>query len=378
MINKKVKKSVLISYGILLMLHCIAQQPCSVNDLMTIKGSWKKENDANMKQDKNQSQINYRIDAVSKLYQTAYPEPKGIQAEWYRSMEGNPLVKNGPVTYQLNSLYLAWYCNSYLHKPELGSETSTWSFVWMNSFGWLIADQYDKALVKVQGLQAWWLAKKIGEWKGLPLYEPTGSPKKGKAVLITRNNQLPYKPVTRLQFLQAMKEKIEADKKTQLDFENKRTVRSDAEEEAAKQQGLENAAKYAPPNRVEQRKADYLKHYKTDQQRKEENIQQTETYYNSMLDPLVAELNKETGTELQQPAIVDNSSSIFKGFTTDEKGGRMMVVVNNDYFKTSLPRYAPQMIVLYWSWDKNGPCQDFKKQLEENFPVDQLKAMIDK
>ena len=353
-------------------------QNCDAAALMNIKGSWKKESDANMRPDKNQSQINSRIDAVSKLFQMAYPEPKGIVAEWYRSMEGKPLVNNGPVTYQLNSLYLAWYCNNNLHKTMLGDETSTWSFVWMNSFGWLLTDQYDKALVKVQGLQAWWLAKKIGEWKGLSLYEPTGSPKKGKVVLITRNNQLPYKPVTRLQFLQAMKEKIEADKKTQLDFQKKRTVRSDAEEEAAKQHGLENALKYAPPNRIEQRKADYLKHYKTDRQRIDENIQQTEDYYNSMLKPLSDELNKETETELQQPAIVDNSASIFKGFTTDENGGRMMVVVNPDYFKPNLPRYSPQMIVLYWSWDKNTPCQDFKKQLEENFPVDQLKAMIDK
>jgi hypothetical protein len=34
--------------------------------------------------------------------------------------------------------------------------------------------------------------------------------------------------------------------------------------------------------------------------------------------------------------------------------------------------------VLYWSWDKNGPAQDFKKQFEDNFPIDKLKAMIDK
>lgn len=353
-------------------------QNCDAAALMNIKGSWKKESDANMRPDKNQSQINSRIDAISKLFQIAYPEPKGIVAKWYRTMEGQPLVNNGPVTYQLNSLYLAWYCNSNLHKPMLGDETSTWSFVWMNSFGWLITDQYDKALVKVQGVQAWWLAKKIGEWKGLSLYEPTGSPKKGKVVLITRNNQLPYKPVTRLQFLQSMKEKIEADKKSQLDFENKRTVRSAAEEDIARQQGLEGALKNVPQNRIEQRKADYLKHYKTEQQRKDENIQQTETYYNSMLKPLADELSKESETELQQPAIVDNNASIFKGFTTDEKGGRMMVVINPEYFKLNLPRYSPQMIVLYWGWDKNPPCQDFKKQLEDNFPVDQLKAMIDK
>jgi hypothetical protein len=371
------KKIILVSFGILLLLHSIAQQPCSDDVLMNTKGSWKKENDANMRADKNQSQINSRLDAVRKLFQTAYPEPKGIQAEWYRTMEGSPLVNNGPVTYQFNSLYLAWYCNSYLHKAMLGGETSTWSFVYMNSFGWLITDQNDKAVIKVQGAQAWWLPKKIGEWKGLPLYEPSGSPKRNKAVLITRNNQLPYKPVTRIQFLQAMKEKIEADKKSQLDFETKRTIISDAEEEIAKQKGLENALKNVLPNRIEQRKADYLKHYKTAQQRKDDDIQQTEKYYDSMLNPVTDELNKETETELLQPAIVDNSSGIFRGFTTDEKGGRMMVVINPDYFQMNLPRYAPQLIVLYWMWDKNAPCQDFKKQLEENFPVDQLKAMID-
>ncbi len=355
-----------------------AQQACSNDVLMNIQGSWKKGSDANMRADKNQSQINSRIDAVSKLLQTAYPEPKGLEAKWYRSMEGIPLVNNGPVTYQLNSLYLSWYCNSNLHKAMLGDETGTWSFVYMNSFGWLMTDQYDKAIIKIQGIQAWWMPKKVGEWKGVTLYETSGSPKNNKAVLITRNNQLPYKPVTRLQFLHAMKEKIEADKKTQLDFQNKRTVRSDADEDIARQHGLEGALKNVPPNRIEQRKTDYLKHYKTDRQRIDENIQQTETYYNSMLSPLTDELNKESDTELQQPAIVDNSSNIFTGFTTDEKGGRMMVVVNNDYFKMNLPRYVPQMIVLYWSWDNNGPCQDFRKQFEENFPVDKLKAMIDK
>ncbi len=353
-------------------------QNCDDATLMKIKGNWKKTSDANMRADKNQSQINNRIDAINKLFQTAYPEPKGIQANWYRTMEGKPLVNNGPVTYQLNSLFLAWYCNSNLHKPMLGNETGTWSFVYINSFGWLMTDQYDKAEINVQGVQAWWLPKKIGEWKGLPLYEPSGFPQKNKAVLITRNNQLPYKPVSRLQFLQAKKEKIETDKKLQLDFLNKQTVRSDADEEAAKLQGLEDALKNAPLNRIEQRKADYLNHYKTAQQRKDENIQQMETYFNSMLKPFTDELSKESGTELQQPAIINNSSNIFQSFTTVEKGGRMMVVINPDYFKLNLPRYIPQLIVLYWSWDKNAPCQDFKKQLEEKFPVDQLKAMIDK
>uniref|UniRef100_UPI00374D6123 hypothetical protein n=2 Tax=Ferruginibacter sp. TaxID=1940288 RepID=UPI00374D6123 len=61
-----------------------------------------------------------------------------------------------------------------------------------------------------------------------------------------------------------------------------------------------------------------------------------------------------------------------------EKGGRMIVFINNDYFNLKLPRYVPQFIALYWEWDTNSPAMNFKKQLEENFSVDKLKAMIDK
>ncbi len=208
------------------------------------------------------------------------------------------------------------------------------------------------------------------------MYKPSGGGDRNKVVLITRDNQLPYKPVTRFQFLQAMKDTIEADKKTQLDFQRKRTVRSDAEEEAEKQRGLENAIKNAPQNRVEQRTADYLKHYKTAQQRKEETIQTYEEDYNGRLKPVNDELNNESNNDLQQPAIVNSGySSVFKGFSTDEKGGRMIVLVNTAYFNMQLPRYVPQFIALYWSW---GPAQKFKKQFEENFPIDKLKEMIDK
>ena len=83
--------------------------------------------------------------------------------------------------------------------------------------------------------------------------------------------------------------------------------------------------------------------------------------------------------ELQQPAIVDNNYvSFFKKFTTEEKGGRMMVFINNDYFNLQLPRYAPQLIVLYWSWDKYSAGVNFNKAMEENFQVNKLKEMIDK
>jgi hypothetical protein len=325
------------------------------------------------------SQLYTRIDKIADMFQQAYPQPTAIEAEWYRSIRGAAIVKNGPVPYQFNSLYLDWYCNPNLHKLMLASETGTWAFVYINSFGWFMTDQYDKAGLSIEGADAWLLPKKIGEWKGLPLYKPSGSGDRNSTVLITRNNQLPYKPVSRLQFLQSLKAKIEADKKIQHDAGEKQVVRSAAEEEAAKQKGLQDIEKTVGPKYWEQRKAGYLKNYKTDEQRKQENIRLSDGYFDGRLKPLNDELNNESSNDLQQPAIVNNDyTSVFKGFTTDEKGGRMIVLVNTGYFNMQLPKYVPQFIAVYWSWDKNSSTQNFKKQFEENFPIDKLKAMIDK
>ena len=56
----------------------------------------------------------------------------------------------------------------------------------------------------------------------------------------------------------------------------------------------------------------------------------------------------------------------------------MLVVIDPSYFNMQLPKYVPQIIMLYWQWDNSAPAQNFKKQVEENFPIDKLKAMIDK
>jgi hypothetical protein len=378
------KKLIIITCCVVSLNHANAQdQPCEEIVIMNVKSKWTRDADNIVNPEKTfpsgqYNQLYTRLDKIAGLFQEAYPQPAGMQAKWYRSIRGAAMIKNGPVPYQFNSLYQGWYCNQNLHKLMLGSETGTWSFVYLNNFGWFMTDQNDKLALTIEGADAWLLPRKTGQWKGLSLYEP-GAHKNDKIVLITRNNQLPYKPVSRLQFLQALKKKIEADKKIQQDINKKQPVRTDAEEEAGKQKELESIVKNNQPKYVEQRKASYLKNYKTDEQRKEETIQRAEDYFNSRLKPVNDELNNGSNNELQQPAIVDNNyMSFFKGFTTEEKGGRMIVLINADYFDLRLPRYVPQLIVLYWSWDKNGPALNFKNEFEENFPIEKLKAMIDK
>ncbi|MFN2440360.1 MAG: hypothetical protein ABR503_14250, partial [Chitinophagaceae bacterium] len=97
-------------------------------------GKWAKRPDANMKAG-NQIQISNRIDKMQQLLQAAYPNPKGIEAGWYRSMSGyNSSVNSNADSYVLNALFKAYYCNTNVNKLLLGGETSTWFYVWANKF----------------------------------------------------------------------------------------------------------------------------------------------------------------------------------------------------------------------------------------------------
>jgi len=376
------KRIIPITYCSFLLWHgSIQAQVCDTTAIMTVKGKWTTTADNIVSPDKTfpvgqYNQLKARLDKIAMLFKEAYPEPAGIEAVWYRSIRGSSLVDKGPVPYQFNSLYKSWYCNQNLHKMMLGDETGTWAYVFLNDLHWFLNDQYDQVWVKIDGVTAYLLPKTKELWKGLPVYEPSGN-NKSKAVLLTHNNQLPYKPVSRLSYLRALKQKLENNKQDQMDVLNKLPFKTDAEEAAAKQKGLENALLGAPPSRIEERKERYLKNYKTDKQQKEENRQRASKYFDDKI-KIIDDIWKNSSTDyLQQPAIIDDNSN-FKDFSTLEKGGRMIVMINPGYFNMQLPRYVPQFIVLYWQWDNSRAALNFKKQIEENFPIEKLNAMIDK
>jgi hypothetical protein len=74
--------------------------------------------------------------------------------------------------------------------------------------------------------------------------------------------------------------------------------------------------------------------------------------------------------------LVMNEGSIF---LPEKDGGVMLTTENPNYFRKDLPGYIPQFFVL--SWTRTGKQKwetDFRNAIEQNFPVEQLKAMIDK
>jgi len=373
-------KKIIAIISSLFLLPAANAQDCNDAAIINVKGKWKMlaNNIVNPEKTFPSSQYSLlytRLDKIADMFREAYPQPTGIEAEWYRSIRGAAIVKNGPVPYQFNSLYLAWYCNQNLHKLMLGDETGTWSYVFVNDLHWFLNDQYDQLWMKINNVTAYFLPPTKEQWKGLAVYTPSGN-QNCKVVLIMHNGQLPYKPVSRLLFLQGLKEKLESDKKSQLDAMNKTPPKTDAEEEKIKQGQLAYIEKNYPVANQAKAKERYLKNYKSDKQRKEEDLQRSAKYFDDQLMIIDNVWKNESKEELQQPAIIEGPVN-FKGFTNLEKG-RMLVTIDQSYFNMQLPKYVPQIIMLYWQWHNNGPAQNFKKQLEENFPVEKLKAMIDK
>jgi hypothetical protein len=360
-----------------------AQQPCNDQIIMAINGKWVKRPDANMAAG-NQTQIMTRIDKMQKLLQAAYPDPNGIEAAWYRSMDGyNSSVNSNATSYVLNALFKAYYCNTNVKKLLLGGETGTWFYVWANKFSWFVQN-VDYFTIKEQPVYL--LTPKQGELKGYPLYKGihnensnTGI-KYSRAIVITRDGQSPYVAVTKKQYLQAFLNYNEKKLPEQLASLEKNTpVKTEEEEEAYKKTQLEKIEKTIAPDKVTRAKDYFLRGYVTDKQRKETWIAKAKKRYETAMEPVKDLLANSTEEDLQQPAIlkvVDMSG--FKEFSTDAESGQQLVRLNPDYFNSKLPKYVPQFLIVYWRWDKNKPAEDFKNQLEANFNFNALKEMIDK
>lgn len=357
-----------------------AQSPCE-NEIMNRIGKWSKGSDANMKAGNN-SQIISCINQISKLFQSAY-KPIGAEAKWYGSMDNFPLIKDGPIPFQFRSLYLTWFCAENPHRLILGDETSTWAYVFANNLWWF-ADPI--SFFVIQKNPVFLLTKKVGNFNGYPLYEGlhSGTSNTGtiysRTLIITRDSQSPYLPVTKKQYLKAYLNRIEKRIPKALAQEENRRIMTEQEEEDNKRKNLASIERSNPADKAAKAKDLFLRSYVTDKQRHEETLNKLKKMFEDEMKPARELLGSITEEEGEQPAIVDGDYvEGFKKFLTDEAGGRMLVRLNPDYFKTNLPTYFPQFLIVYWRW-KNGetPSEYFKDQLQKNLDFNALKQMIDK
>ena len=360
-----------------------AQEPCNEDIIMAIKGKWAKRPDASMNAS-NLPQVISRIDKMQKLLQAAYPEPIGIEAGWYRSAGGyNSSVNTFAESYELEALFKTYYCNNNVKKILLGGETANWFYVWVNKFSWF-ADYVTYFTINQQPVYL--LTPAAGELNGYKLYKGIGNEnrntgiKYSRALIITKPGQSPYLSVTRKQFLEAyLSHMKEYNLESLAAFEKNIHAYTDEQEEADKKQSLENIERVTSPDKLARAKENFLKNYITSKQQKVLDIAKIKKMGEEDLKPAQIFLANSTEQELEQPAILDYSNIIsFKEFSTDAKGGQQMVRINSDYFNNKLPKYIPQFLIVYWSWNTEKPSIDFANHIENNFNFKALQAMLDK
>lgn len=304
-----------------------------IDSILSTKGKWKKRNDDLVFPDKTFPRQQYkfvfaRIDSIYSLLKEAIPNLNGLEPAWYRGLRGDAYISNGPIPYQLDALFFEYFCNTIVNKIILGNETDNWVYVFVNRLNWFL---YEADILDInddgKARTIFKLPPKVGKWKEYTIYKLGNS--NARSIIIGRDGKVPWRSLTQKEYLTGLKNK----------FLNELNI--------------------YPPGSLFGATA------------KEKLI-----YINSYLDAA----REET---LKQPAVINPRFGIwgFKGkFGNEDSGGFRLVLFagSNKYFDTTLPRYVPQLIQLYWTHGDSPPSILFKKQFEENFPVEKLKAMIDK
>lgn len=340
-------------------LYCINSfaQKCTQDDLLSIKGSWKKNEDF-LRPGKNYTsdmkpEIFKRLDDIRQIIQNAYPQPRGANVHWYRQVFGTPLYKSGTVTYVITNYLLDLYCNPDLQHLVEADESSDGVSAYVNYFENYVA--FDSTL-KVGHLYAAFMYPRIGQLKGAELFQVSLVRVNERFIIVSKEGRLPYIPLTRKQYLTALREKFTREKQSRLDRE-------------------------LPYRKDEGTKAKLV------------------DYINREFDPKLRTINEYLSNynddDLNQTAFV--KAYYDTKFTEEKNGGRMIIVVNTDYFRKDLNSYVPQFILIHWRWDDGeGPpggllkpvapdmnicckvSKFFKESIEQNLDVEALRKLLEK
>ena len=199
----------------------------------------------------------------------------------------------------------------------------------------------------MDGLQVFHRRRAAATWKGYDLYKTSALQTDG-LVMLTRKGMLPYRPVTRKQYLDSMIATFRRQYDDTIAAANEILKNPDASRVPEFVEGAKRSLADAAKNR------------------------------DDMSAPFQEALKQQTadGT-LSSPAIVEGEGPDII-FNTEEKGGKAVVTVNPDYFRKDLPPYVPQFIVVQWQLQVGVASKYFKKMVEANLPIEKFQAMIDR
>lgn len=313
-----------------------------------------------------------RLNQLNECVTKIYPDPVGADVAWNGSfiktsfadqvkfvMNQNEIlneehVKINPVyRYQYNLVLFPWsccgdnqICNIY---PEISGGTGI--SIAANYLSIATGAVLKEDAMTIDGRTIKFKMPVIGKWNGYDMMTAEGGANaqlfNTHYVLICRKGQLPYIPVTRKEYLDRV---IPYVTKTY-------------------DQWIANTDQMPDKSTAEEYKKGFVNDKKKVLQRYQDAMD--ESAKKGLMDSPAIVLSSPM-TELLGPV-----------FSTEVEGGRMLITDNPKYFRKDLPQYVPQFFILEWSGNgtqkKGGNWSyNFRKAIEENFPIEKLQAMIDK
>lgn len=375
------KIKIIIVVILIIYNYCSYSQTTKCNDslIMSIKGTWKKHPQQPMLKPVTKAefdQANKNMNAYHQLLLEAYPQGIGCEPQ-VNMINPHP------------AFYSSWVYSSYYYtaiypylciknKPVKALETNTTFRVIANNFETF----WTPTKFFINGQEVFKRLPKAGKWNGYDAYYTEEQP----LVMLTRKDKLPYKPVTRKQYLDYMIHWIDSAYTNNANEMEKMPVRSLEEQEKEKNTKLEKFKKdFGNDHRKLKSVVDYyLSSYQTDQQRRDEQVKEYTNKKNNILKVYRTELEKSGAKNLL------DSAAIVKGigntsfsedtdiFIPEEKGGTVLLIINQAYFKKDVPKYVPQFMIVRIQGGEVGMVSEryFAKMIKENFPFEKLQAMI--
>ena len=381
--------------------------PCNDAMVMSAKGKWINSHDNIGSVNQSQKLEAFkRLDVLQNILFNMFPKPTGVDIRvirsagigYFGSTRKYRLSPDGDLSFNyvklLPNISYSYFANFSPHycahtdkgivfTPGSKNENNDGTAISVNDFSGLIDGPAVDDDWTINGLPVKKLSTIINEkWKNYELYGDVRS--KFRYVLIHREEMLPYKPVTRKQYLDRCLAYTEQLHDKMIGALNKIPVRSLEVQEAEKKAKLAKFEKDfgKDPKRLKSTVDYYLSGYKTDQQRRDEQVTNAKKNKEAELKKFTDEMEKTTSEGLlDSPAIVQvmyYSSPVV--FETDPMKGFMLVTENPDYINRDLPVYIPQFIVLSWKWNvEHYPVHMENERLFlQDFPIEKLQAMIDK
>lgn len=259
---------------------------------------------------------------VIELFKLANPEFKGIEAHAYRGIRGQSIIPNGPLPFRVDVWYGSFICvGNDTYKVDMRGKIvlhGNYGFTTV-SFNSLSDVLESVSLTTNNGDEIFQYNKDLGEFKGFPHIQTSHRDSYHEALIIAENDRLPFKPVTREQYIQARIKTYQAGG------------------------GMSDAI--AGLNRVL------------------ENMSATE---------------RQAPALVRDVTTLPGGSRLF---ATEAEGGRHLVTIDKSYFNTKLPRDKIQLITVHWHSSPSDPGDRPKVEMlrafKENFDFIALWEMLE-